>query len=523
MRISRSIWLLSAATAAALIGCGSDVGGDPADDASTLRDGARADSAVDGARPGDGNGGPLDGGGSQSDADGGARADTSVPPDTNLPPPDGSADVSGGSDASDVRSDAREAGGDLTDARLDISIDTGSRDGGDAADGGPTSLDGPIGPGCGNGQKEAAEECDDGNTRDFDGCSSFCTDRRPCDCCVSVNYGGPLTCADVDGDAEAGPKAGTSKAQLCNELYACVLRSRCGFSGPLMDCYCGTGNTTDDTSGCKADPRGPCVAQLEAGMEAEGATWGDRVKVIYGRMSDNSYGGGKTMERWIFEGTACPDNCGLHADWGGACPSDPGTPDAGEGGASIDSTVDTPPARDASDAAFDGVATDAPPDASGGGAVVLADGRVLTIDKDCSDCLIAAGQDPNACNTLTGTAAGGPAAGTLKSVLCRETLDCMHQTSCHANAVYDCYCGTGAPDLGVCNTSTTAANGVCKTQLDRSLEVPPGSAGSVALDRLTDATNYAGGTAGLVATYEDTLFLRQTSCRDVCIPYTPTE
>ena len=522
MRISRSIWLLAAATTAALIGCGSDVGGDPADDASAPRDGARADSAVDGARQGDG--GPLDGG-PQVDADGGARAD-GVPSDTSAPPSDGSADISGGSDASDARSDAREAAADVTDARFDLSVDTGGADAGrDATDAGPTNPDGPIGPGCGNGHKETAEECDDGNTRDFDGCSSFCTDRRPCDCCVDLNNGGPLTCADVDGDAEAGPKAGTPKAQLCNELYACVLRSRCGFSGALMDCYCGTGNTTDNTDSCKADPRGPCVAQMEAGMEAEGTTWSDRVKVIYSRMSESTYGGGKTMQRWIFEGTACPDNCGEHAEWGGICPSDPGTPDAGEGGAPIDSAADTRPASDASDASLDGLATDGPADTTGGGAidVVLADGRVLTVDKDCSDCLMAAGQNPNACETLTGTAPGGPAAGTLKSVLCRETLNCMHQTNCHANAVYECYCGTGAPDLGVCNTTTTAANGVCKTQFDRSLEVPPGSAGSVALDRITDAINYAGGTAGLIATYEDTAFLWQPSCRDVCIPYTPTE
>ena len=146
------------------------------------------------------------------------------------------------------------------------------------------------------------------------------------------------------------------------------------------------------------------------------------------------------------------------------------------------------------------------------------DACVPTVDDDCRACVITNSggtQVVDGCESLTGVAAGGPAAGVSLQQLCRETVACLHQSNCHAGALTDCYCGTGAPDLGTCNTTTTAANGVCKTQFDRSLEVPPGSAGVVALDRITDIA-WAGGVAGQLGTYEN------TACPLECLPYTPT-
>ena len=154
---------------------------------------------------------------------------------------------------------------------------------------------------------------------------------------------------------------------------------------------------------------------------------------------------------------------------------------------------------------------------SGGTGGTGMDACVPTVDTDCRACVLGNGGPAVAdgCDTLTGVAAAGPAAGVPLQQLCHETVACIHQSNCHSNALTDCYCGPGAPDLGVCNTTTSAANGVCKTAFDRSLEVPPGSAGAVAINRITDIV-YAGGMAGQLATYEN------TACPAECLPYTPT-
>jgi hypothetical protein len=119
----------------------------------------------------------------------------------------------------------------------------------------------------------------------------------------------------------------------------------------------------------------------------------------------------------------------------------------------------------------------------------------------------------DACESLTGNAAVGAAAGKAKSALCREALDCIRRTQCHANSLVDCYCGP--IDLGTCNLATSDATGACKTELERALEIRPGSVGSAALNVITDPT-LAGGTAGIVATCEN------TGCKNACIPYQAT-
>jgi len=150
--------------------------------------------------------------------------------------------------------------------------------------------------------------------------------------------------------------------------------------------------------------------------------------------------------------------------------------------------------------------------------ITLADGGscTATVDRDCQECALKQCGNKaavEACDSLTGNAAVGPAAGKPQSRLCSEALACIRRTKCHANGLLDCYCGS--IDLGTCNLTTTEAKGVCKTELDRALEIRHGSTGSAALDVITDS-NVAGGVAGIAAICEN------TGCADVCIPYQAT-
>lgn len=73
------------------------------------------------------------------------------------------------------------------------------------------------------------------------------------------------------------------------------------------------------------------------------------------------------------------------------------------------------------------------------------------------------------CDSAVGVAAAGsPAAGTAKSLLCNETLDCVRDSGCASGgkAPIACYCGTA--DGAACQAGN--GNGVCKTQIERSLE-----------------------------------------------------
>jgi hypothetical protein len=58
-------------------------------------------------------------------------------------------------------------------------------------------------------------------------------------------------------------------------------------------------------------------------------------------------------------------------------------------------------------------------------------------------------------------------------------------------------------------------NGACKKELERALQVAPGSVGLEALKLITEPDT-AGGTAGIIATFEN------TPCAAVCLPYQAT-
>jgi cysteine-rich repeat protein len=353
-------------------GCGSDVGGSPdidaggntrTDSGSDARDG-NTPPAVDGASPPDG-AAPMD----VDTAPDGTLADQSAPPDTSSqpdgvapPPPDSSVD-SDASSTVDVALDGNDAGTDAADARdtraevADASVDAPADAGTDASshqDAGDANDTGPTGPTCGNGTKEGTEQCDDGNKLDFDGCSSLCTDRRACDCCERENDPSTPRCQEMQGDADTGPRSGTPKSQLCQETYACIIRSHCGAyeapdsTAPIFECYCGAGNVAANGSSCVAAASGPCMNELLASMEVDDTSAADRAARVSERLFNTMYGGGAATWWVNVDSGGCPLDCIATPPQWTVC-QEPPTSDGGtDGGA------------DGGDASIDGAFTAVP-------------------------------------------------------------------------------------------------------------------------------------------------------------------
>lgn len=137
---------------------------------------------------------------------------------------------------------------------------------------------GTSGAVCGNDVLESGEECDDGNTKDGDGCSSYCT--QGCETCLANECGTPIegveppttwpnACSLVPGVADDGPAQGTSRAELCERVVACVRRQRCwsGDEGqaPFLDCYCGSSSRSECLGG---EANGPCKEEVEWAAES---------------------------------------------------------------------------------------------------------------------------------------------------------------------------------------------------------------------------------------------------------------
>jgi hypothetical protein len=62
------------------------------------------------------------------------------------------------------------------------------------------------------------------------------------------------------GAAKQGPRAGSPRLDVCLDLYACILKTRCGTTD-VKTCLCGTGSTAN------CDAGGPCGTEELAALE----------------------------------------------------------------------------------------------------------------------------------------------------------------------------------------------------------------------------------------------------------------
>lgn len=249
---------------------------------------------------------------------------------------------------------------------------------------------------CGNGKVEAGEECDDGNLKDGDGCSSTCTNK--CELCEQTNCAAPGSLADVGpsfqqcyGDdslartpAEGGPAAGTPRNKLCQQMVACVRKTNCATNptDPITPCLCGSASVLD----CAADPKGPCAAEISAA--AESRTFND----IQQRAADTTFAVGTAYTVLsACDATVCPRECIQHQA-ASAC----------ERCLLADKNV------------FD---------------VML---RPPTVDHTL-DCSLVYGE----CYTFSGS---GALSGT-----CSAAVECGIRTGCAANGLESCYAGGSGP------------------------------------------------------------------------------
>jgi len=178
-------------------------------------------------------------------------------------------------DGSRVRWDTvalTEPGARCGDCHLDIGeqCDDGNHTAGDGC-----SADCQI-EACGDGVLAPSEQCDDGNTTfgGSDNCTPGCRIPNGCDTCSEAQCQTKLdACFGLTGSAEAGPRAGTARSTLCDELLTCVRSTSCdlatrttlGQVGAYVEnCYCGTAG--DDCFVGKAN--GSCKAQIEAALES---------------------------------------------------------------------------------------------------------------------------------------------------------------------------------------------------------------------------------------------------------------
>jgi cysteine-rich repeat protein len=160
---------------------------------------------------------------------------------------------------------------------------------------------------CGNGTREGSEQCDDGNTRSGDGCSSDCKSEgsgeteSTQDQCLEL-LGNPTdscngcVCSSCDDEVIAcrGATKG-DEAEECIGVIECALEKRCVG----VTCYCQAG-----AEGCTSGtPDGPCRKEVEAAAHSTDPS------TVFARFNDTSYPIGRVMRVTTCWLNSCSSSC----------------------------------------------------------------------------------------------------------------------------------------------------------------------------------------------------------------------
>ena len=158
---------------------------------------------------------------------------------------------------------------------------------------------------CGNGTREGAEECDDGNEKLGDGCKPDCKKETPLEQCLAIiPPSDEVACAQCNcekcGKETTACYAASSAAAVkqCADVVKCGLDNGC--SGE--DCYCGTADFAACALGLS---NGKCKAQIEA------ATGSALVGDILIRRDDLNFPVGRANALAACARTKCAMECGI--------------------------------------------------------------------------------------------------------------------------------------------------------------------------------------------------------------------
>lgn len=198
--------------------------------------------------------------------------------------------------------------------------------------------------GCGDGFASGDEECDDGALlwSDSDTCTPSCQlkacDGRvgcsaACNACISSQCTDQLAASlDLAGRAEAGPRAGTLRSVLAEELRDCAHRTGCAgptlvaerslyspAGGALENCYCGT--AFDTACYVQGAANGLCRAEVEAVVETTRAeeVWsrmGSSTHPVAGAVAQLLWCEGNTADGGTGVGVSCGTECAVTSSCG---------------------------------------------------------------------------------------------------------------------------------------------------------------------------------------------------------------